>query len=416
MAVDATAVPPPAPAGETSGGSPLVSAAPANAPTQVAPPAQLTQARAPLDDAAAAFATADSSGHTPVVVLPDRARRTRIDFILGGVIAIVAALFLDVSLALRAAIVVGGLAAIVAGVFRAFVVPVPMGTQALLLRAGKFYKTVGPGTHFVLPWLPVSHIVAMREIPFGAPALSIPTRDDIRTNIDMVMTFTIREPEKFVFSITAPDFDQVCQATCQQSLRLLVREKTAAEVIDMSPTDTDKLRSSIADVLGRYGIEIARVVITHISLPMDFVASREAQGLAAVQRAEEKEQHTLEMLRQTDRDERTRRRIAAQREAIELEAANEVARLERLETRLRDYPAALDWDVQTQRLDVARALAANTRAMVQVGPADDIATAMLMHTAMDDGVPPAKEREQPRGRQGRAADGSQGQPKGSAGR
>ena len=370
------------------------------------PPTQLTQARAPLDEAAAAFATPDSAGHTPVVVLPDRARRLRIDFILAGVIAIVVAVFLDVGLALRAAIVVGGVAVIIAGVFRAFIVPVPMGTQAVLLRAGKFNKTVGPGTHFVLPMLPVSHIVAMREIPFGAPALSIPTRDDIRTNIDMVMTFTIQAPEKFVFTITAPDFDQVCQATCQQSLRLLVRGKTAAEVIDMSPEDTDKLQASIAEVLGRYGIEIARVVITHISLPMDFVASREAQGLASVQRAEEKEQHTLEMLRQTDRDERTRRRIAAQREAIELEAANEVARLERLETRLRDFPAALDWDVQSQRLDVARALAGNTRAMVQVGPADDIATAMLMHTAPEDGVPATTDRQRPAGRQARATGGS----------
>lgn len=406
MAVDATAVPPPAPATEMPAGSPLVSAMPQVAPAQVVPPAQLTQARAPLDDAAAAFATPDSAGHTPVVVLPDRTRRTRIDFIIGGVIAIVVAVFLDISLGLRAAIVVGGVAAIVAGVFRAFVVPVPMGTQAVLLRAGKFYKTVGPGTHFVLPMLPVSHIVAMREIPFGAPALAIPTRDDIRTNIDMVMTFTIQAPEKFVFTITAPDFDQVCQATCQQSLRQLVRQKTAAEVIDMSDEDTDKLKSSIAEVLGRYGIEIARVVITHISLPMDFVASREAQGLAAVQRAEEKEQHTLELLRQNDHDERLRRRIAAQREAIELEAANEVSRLERLEARLRDYPAALNWDVQTQRLDVARALAGNTRAMVQVGPADDITTALLMHTAPDDGVPAGNERARPRARQARNAEGS----------
>ena len=145
-----------------------------------------------------------------------------------------------------------------------------------------------------------------------------------------------------MFSISAPDFDEICQATCQQSLRLLVREKTAAEVIDMSDADTVKLRTAIGEVLGGYGIDVKRIVITHISLPIDFVASREAQGLAAVQRAEEQELHALEVLRQADRDERTRRRIAAQREAIELEAANEVRRLERLEARLRDYPAALN--------------------------------------------------------------------------
>ena len=137
------------------------------------------------------LATPGSAGRFPVVVLPDRARRTRIDFIIAGLVGIAVALFRSTSTWCREILVLGPLA-IVAGVFRAFVVPVPMGAQAVLLRAGKFYKTVGPGTHFVLPWLPVSHIVAMREILFGAPALAILTRDEIRTNIDMVMTFTIQ--------------------------------------------------------------------------------------------------------------------------------------------------------------------------------------------------------------------------------
>ena len=77
-------------------------------------------------------------------------------------------------------------------------------------------------------------------------------------------------------------------------------------------------------------------------------------------------------------------RISARREAIELEAANEVARLERLEARLRDYPNAMRWDVDGQRLDVARGLATNTRAMVQVGPQTDVAGALLLHTLSDE--------------------------------
>src|SRR6188474_213408 len=198
MAVDPSAVPAPVVPVEAAGAYVVAAASP-----------QLTQARAPLDDAGAAFATPDSAGHFPIVVLPDRARRTRIDFILGGIVAIVVAILLDVGLGLKVLIVAGSVLAIVAGLFRAFIVPVPMGAQAVLLRAGKFHKTVGPGTHFVLPFVPVSHIVALREVPFGAPAIAIPTRDDVRTNIDMVMTFTIEKPENFVFTITAPDFDEV---------------------------------------------------------------------------------------------------------------------------------------------------------------------------------------------------------------
>ena len=165
MAVDPAAIPAPAPA--PAGSPPQMTAATQAALVQAVTTPQLTQARAPLDEAAAAFATANEAGHFPVVVLPDRARRTRIDFIAGGIIAIVAALFIDINLALKAAIVAGGALAIVAGLFRAFIVPVPMGSQAVLLRAGKFFKTVGPGTHFVLPMLRVTPYRRDPQIPLA---------------------------------------------------------------------------------------------------------------------------------------------------------------------------------------------------------------------------------------------------------
>ena len=114
------------------------------------------------------------------------------------------------------------------------------------------------------------------------------------------------------------------------------------------------------------------------------MASREARRLANLQRAEEAERHALELLRQADREELEQQRIKARERAIELEAANEVARLTRLEERLRDYPNAVHWDVETQRLEVARSLAGNTRAMVQVGSGNDVASSLLMHTLADD--------------------------------
>jgi hypothetical protein len=120
--------------------------------------------------------------------------------------------------------------------------------------------------------------------------------------------------------------------------------------------------------------------------PLEFIASRESRRLATLHRAEELEQHALAMLRQADREELGRATIEARRKAIELEADNEVVRLERLETRLRAYPNAMHWDVEGQRLDVARALASNTRAMVQVGSGADVAAALLTHTLQEDDV------------------------------
>jgi regulator of protease activity HflC (stomatin/prohibitin superfamily) len=349
---------------------------------------QLTQVRVPLLDAAEALSTSDSAGRLPIIVLPQQALRIRNELVIAGLIVAVLAVLLDLQLAIRGGALGIGALLIVLGVFQSFRVPVPEGSQAVLLRRGRFDRTLGPGNHVVMPWIIVSHIVTTRETPFDAPAVEIPTRDDVRTNVDILMTFRISAPEKFVFTISAPDFDQICQATCQEAVRLLVREKDSDEILDLGDADAEHLREAIGAALEPYGTEVVRVVLTHLMPPLDFIASREARRLATLQRAEEQEQHALALLRQNDREELLRATIEGRRHAIELEAQNEVVRLERLEERIRLYPNAMHWDVETMRLDVARSLAANTRAMVQVGPGADVAAALLNHTLPENGVPP----------------------------
>jgi SPFH domain / Band 7 family len=200
---------------------------------------QLTQVRVPLDEAAEALSTQDEAGRLPIVVLPRQAYRIRNGFVLAGVIALLGGLVADVTLPLRGgSLAVGGLL-ILLGIFRAFMVPVPEGSRAVLLRRGRFDRTLGPGNHIVVPWIVVSHIVTTRETPFDAPATEIPTRDDVRTSIDILMTFRIESPERFVFTISAADFDQVCQATCQEAVRLLLRDKVADDVLDLGVEESE---------------------------------------------------------------------------------------------------------------------------------------------------------------------------------
>ena len=354
---------------------------------------QLTQVRVPLDDAAEALSTQDEASRLPIVVLPKQAYRIRNGFVGAGVLLVLGGLLFDVTLPLRGGTLAAGALLVILGVFRAFMVPVPEGSRAVLLRRGRFQKTLGPGNHIVVPNIVVSHIVTTRETPFDAPSTEIPTRDDVRTSVDILMTFRIEAPEKFVFTISAADFDQVCQATCQEVVRLLLRDKAADEVLDLGEADSERLRTGIGAALEPYGVVVVRVVVTHVMPPLEFMASRESRRLASLQRAEEAERHALELLRQADQEELEQQRIKARERAIELEAANEVARLTRLEERLRDYPNAVHWDVESQRLEVARALAANTRAMVQVGSGSDVAASLLMHTLPDDGASTSAEED-----------------------
>jgi regulator of protease activity HflC (stomatin/prohibitin superfamily) len=359
------------------------STAPATA-TPPTPVLQLTQARAPLEDAAEVLGTADAEGRQPIVLTPSHSTRIRNDFVLTALVLLAIALIVDLALPIRASLGVAAVGLFVVGVIRALFVSVPEGAKAVLLQRGRFLRTVGPGVHFVRPGIVVSHVVTTRDTPFDAPSVEVPTGDDVRVNVDSLVTFRILAPERFVFAISASDFDQICLATSQEAVRMLVREKESSEILDIGDADAERLRDQIGTGLDPYGVEVVRVVLRHVMPPAQFVASHESRRLARLQRAEEEELHALALLRQADREALARQQIRARRDEIELEADNDAARLERLETTIRSYPAAMRWDVDSQRLDVARALAANTRAMLQVGTAADLAGALLMQTNPDE--------------------------------
>ena len=343
-----------------------------------APYIQLTQARVPLDEAADAFGVPDATGRLPIVILPSAPYRIRNSLVIGGLFLAVIGLILDLELALRGGLLIAGILLVFLGVFQSFIVKVPEGSKAILLRRGRIDRTIGPGNHIIPPWIAVSHLVTTREIPFDVPVTEVPTKEGLRVSIDVLLTFGIVRPEQFVYAISAPDFDQVCQAAGQDALRMLIRSISAERVLDLAGSESAQLAEATGASLSAYGVEVVRVVILRIRPPDEFIRSMEGRRIAAVQREEEVERHALEQRRQGDREALERQRMESRRELLELEAANEALRLERLQERLTAYPEAARFDLETARLEVARALAGNTRAMLNVGTSGDIASALVM--------------------------------------
>jgi regulator of protease activity HflC (stomatin/prohibitin superfamily) len=360
---------------------------------------QLVQMRVPLDQAADAFAQPDAQGRTPIVIVPLTPSRVFTELLLAGV-AVIAVGILVMGLIgrpdLTPWVVLLGLVMIAVAVWRAFWLPVPEGTTALLTRGGRHAGSRDGGTHPMLPWIAVSHLVSRREIPFDAPVFETPTRDNVRASIDTLITFSIADPHRFVYSITADDFDQVLQATCQDALRSMVRQVTLDRVMDIGQAEMEALRDALDAKTQAYGVTITRVVITAARPPLDFLQSEEARQLAVIRRAEQTERQTLDQRRQADAELLARQQVIARIEreheelqlqiqqaearlrVIELETNAEIQRLERLEHALRSFPLAAAREMERSRLDVAQALAGNARAVVQVGSPDDIARAFVL--------------------------------------
>lgn len=364
---------------------------------------QLTQKRVPLYDAADAFADQDANGRVPIVVIPQRLYRYLNGLVIGagavlGACLLGAALF-DVDFLVPLGIVLS-IVLLALGIMRWFTVQVPEGVSALLARGGRHERVIGSGIQFVPPYLAVTHLVTRREIPFDVPLVEARTADDVRAQVDTLVTFSITDPARFVFRIIASDYDQVFQAACQEALRALIRSVPANQLSDLVGQDAEGLRARIEAVVSAYGVTIHRVIITFVQLPEDFLHTQEERQLAVLQCTEQEEKQALALRRQADAEELVRqqglaraerereamearlRGLSAQRRVVAEEAAIEAERLARLEERLHNYPQAAQWEWEGAQLDVARALASNTRAILNVGSAGEIARALVMREGL----------------------------------
>jgi regulator of protease activity HflC (stomatin/prohibitin superfamily) len=368
---------------------------------------QLAQVKAALEEASEVFGRKDEAGRIPIVVIPKRQNRVRWGMITLGIIVLVigaagATLGDDPNPLIGTLATLLAFVLIVLGLLRALYIQVPEGVNALLARGGKHIRTVGAGLHIIPPWVVVSHLVTRREIPYDAPVKEAPTKDNVRAAVDTSITFMVTDPYRFVYGISATGFDQVFQAACQDALRSMVRLVSSDQVNDLARQETAGLRESLSADVEQYGVTITKINITDARPPAEFLQSQEARQLAVLQRAEQSEKQALAQRRQADQEALARQQVVARverereelqvqvqqaearRRIAELDAEAEAVRLQRVEEGLRKNPLAAQRELQLAQFDVARALAANSRAVLQVGGADDLVRAFVMRDVLHD--------------------------------
>src|SRR3954449_5456634 len=99
---------------------------------------QLTQARVPLDEAVDAFGRPDEQGRLPIVLITGARSRIRFELIVAGVVINALSLVaLNNVLAIGGGGIIGTLL-IIAGLIPMFIVRIPEGSKALLIRSGRY--------------------------------------------------------------------------------------------------------------------------------------------------------------------------------------------------------------------------------------------------------------------------------------
>lgn len=364
---------------------------------------QLTQVSGRLDEARLILFQPAEDGAVPVVFVPELPTRVQPELaILAGILAgaggLSIAFFQNPNLTI-VAFVAAALVALLA-IFRSLFVVVPEGTTAILLLGGRHHRTLPPGRFLVNPFVVVSHIVSRRVIPFDVPLRGFPAQDDVRLDVDAVLTFRVTEPREFVFQAAVEEFDGILMATAMAELRHLLRSHAWSAIFDFPEGLDAEALGRIRAAMHPYGVEVTGLRILAVRPPAGYLESEEARTLAILQRREEEERRALLSLQESNRETIRREVLEADVRATEIEAQREALRLERLQERLARFPEAAAYDLERSRVEVSRALAGNTRALVQMGREGDAGSPVVLSVGTEgvpvtDGLPAGEAEPEP---------------------
>jgi regulator of protease activity HflC (stomatin/prohibitin superfamily) len=343
---------------------------------------QLTEAEATPLDAADAIERRDQYGRVPVVVRIRRQPPINPVWILLAIGLAASGLFLPLTAALRAMIIVGAVVALVVGIISRLFLRVPPGSVGLVIKGGRQDRVLQPGVHTVSPLVALSHLVTTREIAFDVPVSEVRSADGVGVAVDVLLTLRIADPVKFAYSITPGDADQLVQAACQDAVRTLVRGIEAMAALDLNSTQSDSLRGVIDPKLDRFGISVSDAAFTRVTLPAALTDSLEARRLASLQLAEQAESYALDKRRLADQAALVSQEAESRRSAVEYEAAAEALRLTMLEERIGANPNAARYDLEISRIRVAEQLAGNSRAVVSLGATDLMSSLLVAREAV----------------------------------
>lgn len=162
--------------------------------------------------------------------------------------------------------------------------------RGVILRLGRFYGLKGPGVLLVFPVVDHVRFVDTRLLTMEIPHQQVITRDNVPVNVDGVLFFTVKDPEKA--TVTVQDYRFAIGQYSQAALRDVIGSMTLDELL----SERDEIQAKIAQVVESrgqaWGIHVDSIRLLDINMPEDLKrmmsrqASAEREKRATITKAE----------------------------------------------------------------------------------------------------------------------------------
>lgn len=132
--------------------------------------------------------------------------------------------------------------------------------EAVVLRFGKFSRTVKPGIYFKVPFFDAvwKHTVITQSIDI--PPQSVTTADNKNVVVKGIIRFTIPDIKTFLLTINQPQ--DVLTDTTGGMIREIIEDTAWSSIIDIDK----KLTSEVGKFVKRWGIKVEKVTLTDLQV------------------------------------------------------------------------------------------------------------------------------------------------------
>ena len=154
--------------------------------------------------------------------------------------------------------------------------------RGVILRLGKYSRTLSPGFRVIIPYIDKMIKVDVRTTPMDIPKQEVITRDNVTVNVDAVVYARVIDAQKAVLETT--NYRYATSTFAQTALR----DVTGNFDLDQLLSERDRISQQIREIVDtqtdQWGIDIESVKLQNLELPSDMKRAMAKQAEAERER------------------------------------------------------------------------------------------------------------------------------------
>lgn len=178
------------------------------------------------------------------------------------------------------------------------VILVKQAEAVVIERLGKFHTILGPGLHFIVPfidktrsvrWSYVKEVdgkryyrytktlnrIDLREAVYDFPKQNVITKDNVTMEINALLYYQITDTKAAVYEVN--NLPQAIEQLTQTTLRNVIGSLDLDESLTSRDQINEKLRIILDEATDKWGVKVNRVELKEVNPPMDIRHAMEKQ-------------------------------------------------------------------------------------------------------------------------------------------